>query len=280
MATLAVKHDVNVLLGPFNCRRYLILYCKNATTTRVTISQWMTADINILHMAALANTNAYFRCAYEHHFAVTVHVQGFLALFSRIFGGHKDLADPPRRRGAGLRSCLTLSTSDTGHCSTLSIPHARIQKRGEKRGNIWKHLTGASTGGFLTVSDCTKRTLKGGEMAKSDRQRSLRSEEFFFDSEASLLDQHDLEMSSCTFNDVFDSRDSRTFLINVQVLLEAARFLESADRKDGSEFYCAAFEFINVSFQVNDPFTSIMRWRLCVCAQPSADTAHKDKRMG
>lgn len=79
-------------------------------------------------------------------------------------------------------------------------------------------------------------------MAKSDRQRSLRSEEFFFDSEASLLDQHDFEMSSCTFNDVFDSRDSHTFLINVQVLLEAARFLESADRKDGSEFYCAAFD--------------------------------------
>lgn len=79
-------------------------------------------------------------------------------------------------------------------------------------------------------------------MAKSDRQRrSLRSEEFFFDSEASLLDQHDFEMSSSPFNDVFDSRDSdmeqiNTFLINVQVLLEAARFLESADRKDGSEF--------------------------------------------
>lgn len=79
-------------------------------------------------------------------------------------------------------------------------------------------------------------------MAKSDRQGSLRTEEFFFDSETSLLDQHDLEMSGCTFNDVFDSRDSHTFLINVQVLLEAARFLESADRKDGSEFNCAAFD--------------------------------------
>ena len=92
-------------------------------------------------------------------------------------------------------------------------------------------------------------------MAQSDRQRrSLRSEEFF-DSEASLLDQHDFEMSSCPFNDVFDSRDSdmeqiNTFLINVQVLLEAARFLESPDRKDGSEFTPAAFDlfffFLNI----------------------------------
>lgn len=85
-------------------------------------------------------------------------------------------------------------------------------------------------------------------MAKSDRQRrSLRSEEFF-DADASLLDQHDLEMSGCPFNDVFVSRDSdmdqiNTFLVNVQVLLEAARFLEGADRKDGSEFYCDAFCF-------------------------------------
>ncbi|XP_017281177.1 max-interacting protein 1 isoform X1 [Kryptolebias marmoratus] len=76
-------------------------------------------------------------------------------------------------------------------------------------------------------------------MAKSERQRrSLKSEEFFFDSEASLLDQQDFEMSSCPFNDVFSSRDSHmeqinTFLKNVQVLLEAARFLESAERKDG-----------------------------------------------
>lgn len=85
-------------------------------------------------------------------------------------------------------------------------------------------------------------------MAKSDRQRrSLRSEEFFFDSEASLLDQHDFEMSACPFNDVFDSRDSdmeqiNTFLINVQVLLEAARFLDGSDRKDGSELNRAAFD--------------------------------------
>lgn len=85
-------------------------------------------------------------------------------------------------------------------------------------------------------------------MAKSETQRrSLKSEEFFFDSEASLLDQQDFEMSGCPFNDVFNSKDSHmeqinTFLKNVQVLLEAARFLESAERKDGSEFICAAFD--------------------------------------
>ncbi|CAB1452404.1 unnamed protein product [Pleuronectes platessa] len=76
-------------------------------------------------------------------------------------------------------------------------------------------------------------------MAKSESQgRSLQSEEFFFDSDASL-DQPDFDMSSCAFNDVFsNSKDSHmeqinTFLKNVQVLLEAARFLESAERKDG-----------------------------------------------
>lgn len=83
-------------------------------------------------------------------------------------------------------------------------------------------------------------------MAKSERQRSLKNEDFFFDSEPSLLDQQDFDMSSCPFNDVFNPKDSHmeqinTFLKNVQVLLEAARFLESADRKDGSEFICPAF---------------------------------------
>uniref|UniRef100_A0A3Q3IEF1 BHLH domain-containing protein n=1 Tax=Monopterus albus TaxID=43700 RepID=A0A3Q3IEF1_MONAL len=74
-------------------------------------------------------------------------------------------------------------------------------------------------------------------MAKSERS-SLKSEEFYFDSEASLLDQQDFEMSDCPFSDVFHSKDSHmeqinTFLKNVQVLLEAARFLENAERKDG-----------------------------------------------
>uniref|UniRef100_A0A8C6UM03 Max interactor 1, dimerization protein n=1 Tax=Neogobius melanostomus TaxID=47308 RepID=A0A8C6UM03_9GOBI len=76
-------------------------------------------------------------------------------------------------------------------------------------------------------------------MAKSERQRrSLKSEDFYFDSDASLLDQQDLEMSHFPFNDVFNSKDSHmeqinTFLKNVQVLLEAARYLESTERKDG-----------------------------------------------
>ncbi|KAI3352955.1 hypothetical protein L3Q82_019534 [Scortum barcoo] len=86
-------------------------------------------------------------------------------------------------------------------------------------------------------------------MAKSERQRrSLKSEDFFFDSEGSLLDQQDFEMPSCPFNDVFNSKDSHmeqinTFLKNVQVLLEAARFLESAERKDGKceHGYASAF---------------------------------------
>lgn len=83
-------------------------------------------------------------------------------------------------------------------------------------------------------------------MAKSETQtRSLKSEEFFFDSDASLLDPQDFEMSDYPFSDVFQSKDSHmeqinTFLKNVQVLLEAARFLESAERKDGSELICAA----------------------------------------
>lgn len=82
-------------------------------------------------------------------------------------------------------------------------------------------------------------------MAKSEsQQRSLKSEEFFYESEASVLDQQDLEMSNCPFNDVFNPKDSHmdhinTFLKNVQVLLEAARFLEGSERKDGSELMCA-----------------------------------------
>ncbi|XP_023808348.1 max-interacting protein 1 isoform X1 [Oryzias latipes] len=76
-------------------------------------------------------------------------------------------------------------------------------------------------------------------MAKSETpRRSLRTEGFLSDTEPSVLDPQDLDESSCGFNDVFDSRDPRmeqinTFLKNVHVLLEAARFLESADRKDG-----------------------------------------------
>lgn len=105
-------------------------------------------------------------------------------------------------------------------------------------------------------------------MAKSERQtRSLKNQEFFLDSEASLLDQQDFEMSSCPFNDVFNSEDSHmeqinTFLRNVQVLLEAARFLEGADRKDGSEFICAAFDlffFFSFASEFQENKTSLSK---------------------
>lgn len=100
-------------------------------------------------------------------------------------------------------------------------------------------------------------------MAKSERQRrSLKSEEFFFDSEASLLDKQDLEMSDYPFRDVFNSKDSHmeqinTFLKNVQVLLEAARFLESSERKDGSEFICAAFDPFHLPLNFRENKTSL-----------------------
>ncbi|CAL8333765.1 unnamed protein product [Lota lota] len=85
-------------------------------------------------------------------------------------------------------------------------------------------------------------------MATSSRQkRDLSTEEVFFDSETSM-DQQDFEMSSCPFNDVFNSSDSpmeqiNTFLKNVQVLLEAASFIESAEKKDGKceHGYASAF---------------------------------------
>eukprot|EP00063_Salmo_salar_P011223 XP_013986058.1 PREDICTED: max-interacting protein 1-like [Salmo salar] len=78
-------------------------------------------------------------------------------------------------------------------------------------------------------------------MARSDRQkRELKSEYVFLDSETSM-DRQDFDMSSCSINDVFNSRDCAssplsqidTFLKNVQVLLEAASFIENAERKDG-----------------------------------------------
>lgn len=75
-------------------------------------------------------------------------------------------------------------------------------------------------------------------MVRSERQRGdVKTEDVFLESETSL-DQQDFEMSSCPFNDVFNSTDSsviNTFLKNVQVLLEAASYIESAERKDGSK---------------------------------------------
>lgn len=79
-------------------------------------------------------------------------------------------------------------------------------------------------------------------MVRSVRQRKeVKTEDVFLDSETSM-DQHDFEMS-CPFNDVFNSTDSPmdqidTFLKNVQVLLQAASYIESAERRDGSKCIC------------------------------------------
>lgn len=106
-------------------------------------------------------------------------------------------------------------------------------------------------------------------MAQSDMQRgTLKSEELFFDSEASLLDQQDFDMPSCPYNDVFNSKDSHmeqiTFLKNVQVLLEAAQFLESAERKDGSEFFLYIYII----------YIYMLRLILCRLPQNSRKTRH------
>ncbi|XP_051978219.1 max-interacting protein 1 isoform X2 [Xyrauchen texanus] len=73
-------------------------------------------------------------------------------------------------------------------------------------------------------------------MVRSERQRrDVKTEDLFMESETSL-DQQDFEMSSYAFNNVFNSSDSsmiNTFLKNVQVLLEAASFIESAEKKGG-----------------------------------------------
>lgn len=88
-------------------------------------------------------------------------------------------------------------------------------------------------------------------MVRSERQRGdVKAEDLFLESETSL-DQQDFEMSSCPFNDVFNSTDSsviNTFLKNVQVLLEAASYIESAERKDGSKWNSGA------RVNVFDPF--------------------------
>ncbi|XP_039550797.1 max-interacting protein 1 isoform X2 [Pimephales promelas] len=70
---------------------------------------------------------------------------------------------------------------------------------------------------------------------REQRREEVKAEDLFLESETSLDQQH-FEMSTCPFNDVFNSTDSsmiNTFLKNVQVLLEAASYIESAERKDG-----------------------------------------------
>ncbi|XP_076841107.1 max-interacting protein 1 isoform X1 [Brachyhypopomus gauderio] len=91
-------------------------------------------------------------------------------------------------------------------------------------------------------------------MVRSERhRRDVKAEDVFLESEASV-DQQDFDVSGCPFNDVFNSRDSPmeqidTFLQNVQVLLEAASYLESAERKDGKceHGYASTFPSIQTS---------------------------------
>ncbi|XP_048843475.1 max-interacting protein 1 isoform X1 [Brienomyrus brachyistius] len=95
-------------------------------------------------------------------------------------------------------------------------------------------------------------------MVRSERQqRQLKSEDVFLESEGSV-DQRDFtEMSSCPFNDVFNASDSAmdqfdTFLKNVQVLLEAASYIENNEKKDGKceHGYASMFPSIqNTSYQ-------------------------------
>ena len=78
-------------------------------------------------------------------------------------------------------------------------------------------------------------------MVRSERhRRDVKAEDVFMESEPSVEHQQGLAASGCPFNDVFGSGDSPmdqidTFLKNVQVLLEAASYIESAERKDGSK---------------------------------------------
>lgn len=68
-------------------------------------------------------------------------------------------------------------------------------------------------------------------MLRSERQKQdARSE----DSESGAESR---DLDACPFSAVFGSRESpiSTFLQNVQVLLQAASYIERAERKDGSK---------------------------------------------
>ncbi|KAJ8360214.1 hypothetical protein SKAU_G00167390 [Synaphobranchus kaupii] len=76
-------------------------------------------------------------------------------------------------------------------------------------------------------------------MVRSERQQKrMNSEEVFFESETSMDQQDFCQMSCSPFSDVFSSDDSAmdkidTFLKNVQVLLEAASYIENNEKKNG-----------------------------------------------
>uniref|UniRef100_A0A8C7HZC6 MAX interactor 1, dimerization protein n=1 Tax=Oncorhynchus kisutch TaxID=8019 RepID=A0A8C7HZC6_ONCKI len=91
-------------------------------------------------------------------------------------------------------------------------------------------------------------------------------------------------MSRCSINDVFNSRDCAssplsqidTFLKNVQVLLEAASFIENAERKDGKceHGYASTFpsSIQNTNYQRqnkfrNKNFKHAMRAHLRLCLE-------------
>ncbi|MBN3297233.1 max-interacting protein 1 isoform X2 [Amia ocellicauda] len=95
-------------------------------------------------------------------------------------------------------------------------------------------------------------------MVRSERQtRELKAEEVFLESDTSM-DQPDFaEMSNCPFKNIFHSEDSAldqidTFLKNVQVLLEAASYIENNEKKDGKceHGYASTFPSIqNTNYQ-------------------------------
>ncbi|XP_035260097.1 max-interacting protein 1 isoform X1 [Anguilla rostrata] len=95
-------------------------------------------------------------------------------------------------------------------------------------------------------------------MVRSERQqREVKSEDVFLESESSMDQQDVCDMSSCPFNDVFNSNDSAmdqidTFLKNVQVLLEAASYIENNEKKDGKceHGYASTFPSVqNTNYQ-------------------------------
>lgn len=78
-------------------------------------------------------------------------------------------------------------------------------------------------------------------MVKYMRQHSeLKPEEVLSESDASAEQQNCAEMSDCSLSDVLYSKCSAmdpigTFMKNVQVLLDAANYLENIEKSSGSK---------------------------------------------
>lgn len=79
-------------------------------------------------------------------------------------------------------------------------------------------------------------------MVKHSLQQSeLKSDEVLLDSDASMDQQNCSEMSGYSFNDVLYSGCSAmdqidTFMKNVQVLLDAANYIENNEKNNGSKY--------------------------------------------